>query len=1452
MSKCNFRRIVSFLLAVATVFVLCPAMSAAAEVAELTVCPCCGESLGALTYLPWDGTVEHVEGDAHYQLTEDTLLDQEIMVDTGNNLVLDLAGYSLTAADGSRCFTVKGTLTVLDSSENGTGKLLGNDLSCYGRSTSGYGGAIYITKGTLNLLSGTVTGGTAIYGGNIYCSLGTLNIYGGMVSKGTAVTVEMENPEDTNNTGRGGNIYLYSASAMICGDARILDGSAWYLSGNSGRGGNVFATTNTELVICGNAELAGGYAQQRGGNVAINSRTTMTLRDNATLRGSSARKQSNSVDVMTSTLTVEGGIIYGSPAGGCTNNIDVYSTDSQLKFNGGKVYGRIGAIAGMTINVSGKPYVEHLYLPEGALVTPGELEDGAWIGVEAEQSQRITGPLLDPGCYMYFFNYEKTGLTWYDRKGGTNAILLTKGTPCQCCGEDVNDIVSANKGIYVTKTDFEDESFVMTAGHYRLNGNVNLSKMTRSIAVDGTAGYVTLDLNGYTITGPKNMRVFDFVGGTFNITDSSEEKTGKIKSTGSVEGSGGVIAVTDTDSVLNLHGGTLTGSVVGAGNYGGSVYVSNGTTFNMYGGAVSNGSSEGHGGNIYVTGSAKFNLYGGTVSDGKVVGGTDTNGATITGYGGNIYVTGLDSRLSMYGGTVSGGMNYIGAGGNIQINSGAEMKMYDGEVKDGSAVKSASNIFITGSRNDRYSSFEMFGGTIGVIDDIVGTAKSLNRGFASNSIVIYNGVIMGQRVADYLALCACCEATTTDSVVWNYGHNEDVCDSDCPMELAWGMAYVKTLQTGQHNYQASNADKICYCTLCDYVYPKEVAVVANGKPYATITQAAADITEGTISLLGDVTVDELSASGITLDLNGYTLTAEALTAVGTGNVIDTSAGSAGKLVCDSVTFAEHNTYLPITFDDGIRFFEVGFTQWLERVDENTTKVKFYFTQRAKDTLIDDVVKNGSTELDVQIRLTWTDENGAFQDRTYTFGPELLCKYAEKWDSRVFVTTIGQGENIVDLTCTYQIASAAASGTAVSSNTLKNVAYINQKLTWDSINSYSFKEKDMTVEEMRDLCVDFFSYAKSVLWTPDTSVDYTKNSNGGEDAMSQGTVYGGLPYVSYGTGNVYRMMDYIDEATGLMDMKKAIPALGTKDRLLVTDMRYFGNQCANAAYVGWGRVINSVYYNRTYHMVPANGYIFLGDVEFDRTIERWTTTYTTKAICQENGEQVLYEAYAQVKKADGLVYYTSAGHVIMAMEDAHVVRNADGTINGNESYLIYAEQGQSWKDAANASGDAFQRKNGVGTKKTFKQIFDGNYIPFTYQEFVGGDPVEVTEVSLVGSNGTAYASGTVSEDGREFVGSQTQGPLTWAQLFSSKVVSNYAIADVYIIVTDAAGNEVYKHAVRATVTGDEELEIVEDAGNVSTWETKTLFPGRTYNVSIEVQLYTGERPTVYNGQLTIDK
>ena len=987
----------------------------------------------------------------------------------------------------------------------------------------------------------------------------------------------------------------------------------------------------------------------------------------------------------------------------------------------------------------------------------------------------------------------------------------------------------------------------------------------------GTVNMAGGEIKGGKTTSKLGGNVYN--AGTFNmygglVESGTAKQGGNIYNTGilNIHGGdveGGTVASTgDGGNIFNtgtmtMNGGAITGgAVTGDDGYGGNIYNSGSITIND--GTISEGTAEDHGGNIFNVGGAKLYIYGGTITGGTVTGVAKTEGegesavtTVTTANGGNIYMTKEASEFKMFGGTITGGNAGEGNGGNISLHSGVQAYIYGGTVEKGVAATGA-NILVSGyatleDASKQYTALYILGGTI-----TAGEGEDLTKSSVHNALSMYNCRYNGTMdISTFVVDCCCTVKDDKGATVWNAGYRDGTC-TDCLYAQAMAAGLV-TPVSGGHNYEKT--DKNTYtCTGCGKTAAFEtVAATVNGELFDNISAALAAASAGsTLVLMDDATVEaDVVVNGYTLNLNGYTLTAPVFTAAVAGDVIDSSRSSTGKLVSNNVTLAENNSYLPVTMDDGIHFSEVGFTQWVEPVDMNTTKVKFYFTQRSQETILDNAIQAGNTEVDVQIYLTWTDAEGNAKEKTVVFGQELVQKYAEKWNSRVFVATINGTANISDLQMAYQVTSTATSGVMLSAKTIKSAGYINENLTWEQINSYPIKTTDMTVEEMRQLCVEFMEFNKTFLWTPDTTVNYIRNASGKADVMYEGTVYGGLPYVGVASGNPYRMMDYINPETGLVDMKKAIPALEDSDSITMADLKYFGNQCSICVYWAWGRVMNSTNYKWTSSAVPYNDFVILGDVVIPSGTKGWNTTYGTDECVTENGEQVMFGGYAQLQKADGMVYYTTAGHLIMAYSDPVVVYNDDGTINGDESYIYIIDQAQTWVEGTNESGDTYLYKSSVNAKKTFTQLFNSNYIPFTFKEFLGTDPIEVTEVSLVNGS-TTYVSGTVSETDRSFQATTTKNKLSWSNIFASSIKSNYGVVDAYVIVYDNYGNEVYKHAVRTATAGNKALDMEETGEMVTVWETKALQSGRTYSAEIVVQLATGERPTIWNGQLTYDK
>lgn len=389
-----------------------------------------------------------------------------------------------------------------------------------------------------------------------------------------------------------------------------------------------------------------------------------------------------------------------------------------------------------------------------------------------------------------------------------------------------------------------------------------------------------------------------------------------------------------------------------------------------------------------------------------------------------------------------------------------------------------------------------------------------------------------------------------------------------------------------------------------------------------------------------------------------------------------------------------------------------------------------------------------------------------------------------------------------------------------------------RLSWEKVNEFPVVNENMTIDEARKLCVDFFRYAKTALWIPADSMEFIKNASGTLDEIVEGAVYGGLPYVGVASGNIYRLMDYMDPDTGVVDIKNAVNEDEKYD-----GWKTFGNQCSIGAYWGFGRVINSANYKWTQNCLVVNKMPRVGPYTYDddlKVLSAKADGVNTVKILSENGREVMFQSYAQLQPGDGMVYYTTAGHVVMISALPEVVYREDGTIDGNRSFLTYIDQGQTWyEDGMSAEGTPFTYKGGVDTKHSFESVFNGNYMPFTFLEFLGEDPFENSKVTF------SYNGGDT---------------ITTTDLFASSVTANYGISDVYAVVYDGNGNEVYKHAVRCTQANQKTLKLLRNqpekskVPQVETWGNLGFAPGKPLTVKILVQLSTGERPTIYEGTL----
>ena len=383
----------------------------------------------------------------------------------------------------------------------------------------------------------------------------------------------------------------------------------------------------------------------------------------------------------------------------------------------------------------------------------------------------------------------------------------------------------------------------------------------------------------------------------------------------------------------------------------------------------------------------------------------------------------------------------------------------------------------------------------------------------------------------------------------------------------------------------------------------------------------------------------------------------------------------------------------------------------------------------------------------------------------------------------------------------------------------NYPEVKEPVTWEQIEAFPIKSADMTTQEMRELCVDFFRFSKLIPYTPNASSEYEKNPNGSIENMYQGVLYRGVPYVNSGggTGNVYRFMNYYDSETGILDM----------ERIKNGNMSWLGNHCSSGALCGWGRVINSADYGTTNNMVQFKGFLRVGPYKYDDMMQKYSSGQSTGEICKTNGTDIMFESYAQMHLADGFVNCSAEGegHVIMASSEPTIVYTADGKIDGNLSYITTIDQHQQFKEVKDDDGTVYTMERGVDDKRTFLDLYSSGYIPFTFAEFLGTNPVEESEVSF----------------------SHTGDTITVDELFSGVVTANYGICENYAVVKNKKGEEVYRHFVGMREIYDTKLQMKKDGEWVDTWGTLDVSKG-DYTVEVQVRLYTGELLTAYTGKL----
>ena len=370
------------------------------------------------------------------------------------------------------------------------------------------------------------------------------------------------------------------------------------------------------------------------------------------------------------------------------------------------------------------------------------------------------------------------------------------------------------------------------------------------------------------------------------------------------------------------------------------------------------------------------------------------------------------------------------------------------------------------------------------------------------------------------------------------------------------------------------------------------------------------------------------------------------------------------------------------------------------------------------------------------------------------------------------------------------------------------------------------EEQAILQERRDTAEAYMRSMATIMWRAGESVDYFKGE--GDLHIVEGRLYRGIPY-AYAAGNDAVFLGFsTGEENGIYQINGlTMDLMGRND----DKIRRVGNDCSGSILVSWAQVATSFQSKNTQYMVPDNGFLRVGEYKSSDS-----DNVGSKEMCEENGVLTMFNAYAQLQKADAVVRRTASfGHVMM-VTSVHVEYNAKGNIDANKSYITVLEQTNGYlnkgiKEFEPEYGEDVYRTFGIDVQYYFYELYNDGYMPITIAEFV--DPnVTVDEPNVVDS---------------------IENP-TIDDLYKGEFTSSRFISIVDVAITDAAGQAVQTaraFAERSHFTTFMLSEFVDYPTRfVGTLDIEALEAG-TYTITYECELVTGERFTVRQFEFTVE-
>ncbi len=484
----------------------------------------------------------------------------------------------------------------------------------------------------------------------------------------------------------------------------------------TGKGGNVFISTLGTFRAF-DCTFSGGESGTSGGNIYVMNRIYL---ENAVVTGGSAATDGDNFVVDTAAECIAENLTLENPVNG---------KNMYLKAGNLGLAGKLTAIDGSTYNVKlGAGYMTDLGMTTDSQLTV--TRKGFGIVIKNADEALMDCVTLENAVQQQLV-YENG-----DIRVASTEPPKEHSSHCICVGGDmgladhsckeITDWKELTLDVFKTSTTSSDRLMFKESGNYYLAYDLDLPGRI-DIPADQN---IVICLNGCKITCPTSAFA---VIGTLNITDC--DGSGLVEST--YTSNGGCVKLSN-GGTFNLYGGTLTNTaevstgggivVVSTDGYSGlTASTKKDTVFNMYGGKLSGGKTSGSGGNVTLFHEkCYFNMYGGTVEGGVAA----KNGGNINAY----------NAVKLLGGTITGGTAAKGADvyvngdmvlggkvniGRLTINTGKTVAIHDAGLTVEKPIELTVNegVFATNVKTDLSACFD--GGAFDIVYDETAQTLSL-------------------------------------------------------------------------------------------------------------------------------------------------------------------------------------------------------------------------------------------------------------------------------------------------------------------------------------------------------------------------------------------------------------------------------------------------------------------------------------------------------------------------------------------------------------------------------------------------------------------------------------------------------------------------------------------------------------------------------------------------------